>query len=253
MIKTLFIFLLLCGSLFSQQNQLITISYSENYTIGSGFELEHNLVIQGKNALYIEQVDINKPSEERVYRDDGSFSIRLNPTDNIPSFVFFNNQQDLIYFRKRIGGEMVLVQDQPEPIDWEITEETKTIGTYLCNKAIGKFRGRTYEAWFTTAIPINLGPWKLNGLPGLILEARDIENFYQVIATAFEFEDKVEDLHNKLLGEVKFKEAIAFDDFLELDKKASERAFKRLQASMPRGSSFQLSDTKPQKLEIFDE
>lgn len=34
--------------------------------------------------------------------------------------------------------------------------------------ATTQFRGLTYTAWFALDIPINEGPWKFHGLPGLI-------------------------------------------------------------------------------------
>lgn len=63
-------------------------------------------------------------------------------------------------------------------IAWEIDPDTLTILGYSCQKATASFRGRDYTAWFTTDIPVNNGPWKFGGLPGLILKVSDAENHY---------------------------------------------------------------------------
>jgi GLPGLI family protein len=60
-----------------------------------------------------------------------------------------------------------------EKIDWVISADVKTVAELTCMKAVGSFGGRTYTVWFTTSIAVPLGPWKLHGLPGVILEAVD--------------------------------------------------------------------------------
>lgn len=58
--------------------------------------------------------------------------------------------------------------------DWTIDTDTKaTILGYNCIKATCNYAGRSYDAWFTTEIPINDGPYKFNGLPGLIVKISD--------------------------------------------------------------------------------
>lgn len=82
--------------------------------------------------------------------------------------------------------------DKPE---WEISEESKDIIGYECFKATADYRGRKWIAWFTPEIPIQDGPWKLCGLPGLILEAHDAGEYYHFTANG---------LKQNGLGEVGF-------------------------------------------------
>lgn len=64
-----------------------------------------------------------------------------------------------------------------EPIenrDWTIVEDsTKIILDYDCIMATTYYHGRHWTVWFTPEVPVDAGPWKLLGLPGLILEAVD--------------------------------------------------------------------------------
>ena len=69
------------------------------------------------------------------------------------------------------------------PQQWIIGDSTKQILGYTCKKAVCDFRGRHWVAWFAVEIPIKDGPWKLNGLPGLILEAYDSKMDYHYTAT----------------------------------------------------------------------
>ncbi len=64
-------------------------------------------------------------------------------------------------------------------LKWVLVDEKKNIGSFECFKAKTKFRGREYTAWYTISVPVSFGPWKLNGLPGLIVEATDESGLVQ--------------------------------------------------------------------------
>ena len=61
---------------------------------------------------------------------------------------------------------------------WTLKDEQQTIHGYHCQKATCHWRGRDYEAWFTSEIPIQRGPWKFGGLPGLIVKLSDAKKEY---------------------------------------------------------------------------
>ncbi len=63
-------------------------------------------------------------------------------------------------------------------IDWTLTDDTLTISGLLCNRATGKLYGMQWTAWYTEEMASSAGPWKLRGLPGLIVKAEDSEGIH---------------------------------------------------------------------------
>jgi len=59
-------------------------------------------------------------------------------------------------------------------LKWNILAEFNTILGYDVQKASTEFGGRKWIAWFAKEIPIQGGPYKFFGLPGLILKIEDV-------------------------------------------------------------------------------
>ena len=78
-----------------------------------------------------------------------------------------------------LDGRVRYYRDSLNPMTWELVDEIKDIDGLECHKAVTIFRGRSYTAWYAPDIPIGNGPWKLGGLPGLIVEAyEDNQDLY---------------------------------------------------------------------------
>lgn len=68
-------------------------------------------------------------------------------------------------------------EDMPS-FDWELTDSVINVLGYECHGARCRFRGREWTAFYTEDIPLSEGPWKLHGLPGLIMRASDDKGHY---------------------------------------------------------------------------
>lgn len=78
---------------------------------------------------------------------------------------------------RNIGNDYMAIEDTPIQ-KWEVMEGDTVVAGYKCRRARTTFRGRNWEVWYTEEIPVHRGPWKLGGLPGLILYAKDSENLF---------------------------------------------------------------------------
>ena len=95
------------------------------------------------------------------------------PTDLPGSgdYLYRNLADSTVTTYTAIMGEHFRIVDKPVMV-WNVEMDSfKTVAGYECHLATTHFRGRDWRVWFTLDIPLLLGPWKLSGLPGLILAA----------------------------------------------------------------------------------
>lgn len=69
---------------------------------------------------------------------------------------------------------------QQVKMDWKILSDKDKIGEWNVQKAETDFAGRHWVAWFSPDIPIQDGPFKFCGLPGLIVEIEDRLGFHKM-------------------------------------------------------------------------
>jgi GLPGLI family protein len=185
-----FLFTIFSFNLFCQTNNFSgEVIYEAETIIGNldtlkvnGFskkqEIEYRSLL--KNQVKIKyKLIFNK--NESIFKQIKKLSINENKFNlveiQVGKGVFYSNtKEDKRLIKKEFSGELFLI-DVPK-FKWELSQEKKKIGKYICNKAITSIkimtsRGssiRKITAWYTVQIPFNYGPKEYNGLPGLILE-----------------------------------------------------------------------------------
>ncbi len=109
------------------------------------------------------------------------------PTKNGSMYVFKSASDSIVTVYDSAGMLERGVYSEPlAEMDWVIGDSTKTILNYECVIAETDYHGRHWMVWFTPDIPIQDGPWKLCGLPGLILEAKERAGQHHFIATGIQ-------------------------------------------------------------------
>lgn len=94
----------------------------------------------------------------------------LRKTNNSEIYTYFKDQKIVI---KEFLARNYIYEIPLDQIAWKLSSDTLTIETIKCRKATAFFKGRNWTAWYAPDLPFASGPWKLNGLPGLIIEAYD--------------------------------------------------------------------------------
>ncbi|WP_256010247.1 GLPGLI family protein [Desertivirga xinjiangensis] len=119
----------------------------------------------------------NKELKEQISKSTNPNSLDLvitgtRPVSSAEYFQFLSIRK--LFIREKLNNDYLT--EEPLPlINWKISNDKMMINGFQCQKATAHFRGRDYIAWFCADFPIQVGPWKLNGLPGLIMQAEDVK------------------------------------------------------------------------------
>jgi len=159
----------------------------------------------------------------------------------MPETATYTNLTTQIQYESRGMFEKIfLIIDSLKPVQWKISEETKTIAKHVCKKATtsvpmqtmriggGRPGGRnnadsaekipelpkeqTVVVWYTEDIPASIGPDTFAGLPGAILEV-DMDNGANIttaieVATKYPKKELVQPTKGDQLNRAQFQEAM---------------------------------------------
>lgn len=156
------------------------------------FQKEFTLEFDQNQSVYQEVEKLSKPSAA------STMGVEVEIVGSGAGDILYTNKKENRYSNQSESfSKLFLIQDTLESKDWTLGKETKNIGDYTCFKASYTYERTqlssmsmdvghgsdekleekkemvTVTAWYTPQIPVQLGPDRYEGLPGLILEVSD--------------------------------------------------------------------------------
>lgn len=182
--------------------------------IGSSISLFYSYAAFHSDSIYAD--DIAKGVSQSVINEhlnhNGMGQISWKLYKNYPKKGFSS-------FLDGLGMERYCCIEKAQTPDWKVCpDSTVMILSYNCRLATTKYKGRIWCAWYTEDIPIGEGPWKLSGLPGLILRAYDSQRQYVFEASGME----------QIKGDVDLK--YKGEKFEPIERKALDKLYTRYYA-----------------------
>jgi GLPGLI family protein len=126
---------------------------------------------EGKKQFAADFLQMNK----REYMEGYDFIDEL-PLLRAESFCFMpqvwtNYPEGQVTVRDAIPPSIYETQEKRKTIKWTLNDDTLKVAGYLCKTAVCQLHGLKWTVRYAEDIPTTAGPWKLCGLPGLIVEA----------------------------------------------------------------------------------
>lgn len=227
---------------YAQSSFTYKIKYDMQLSYSGIKKLNSELLLNNtKAAFYFKEAS---PAQNSSRANADSFYIEI--VDTSTNYVITNLSNNLLVELGRLPGvkdPFDVVESIPF-IDWKIHNESKKINNFKTIKATSRFRGRNYIVWFTPDLPTSFGPWKLHGLPGAILEAKDDLNQVVFIATSI---DKV--VSADQTGKLK-KQEVSREYFKKKQNVFFDDMGKNIAAKMGRGFTVEVKTTNAKAIEI---
>lgn len=108
-------------------------------------------------------------------------------------FIGYPRGKNTVIYSLDVLGTYKYEESMPK-LKWTITDERFDTLDYRCTMATCTYAGREYRAWFIEDIPVSYGPWKLHGLPGLIIKAETVDGDYRFVLSGIDTEMNSSDI-----------------------------------------------------------
>jgi GLPGLI family protein len=234
---------------------IINAQESNLYNIIAEYEIYYNTEIPN---VKIGKLIINKNLDKSIFlygknesenkkNDDGKNIVLQYKSSE--RFNFFDFSINELISKEKVFNEEYLINEKVPAILWNLELDEKEIGNLKVKKATTFYRGRNYTAWYSLEYPIKFGPWKFQGLPGLIIEIYDESNRYHWLMKSL----KKEYIHNAtpfIINEKNIKE-IDIREFVKL--RYDSKAPLINESKLPRGTIVEFKKIKRNGIELIYE
>ncbi|MBD5300933.1 MAG: GLPGLI family protein [Bacteroides sp.] len=197
---------------FGQQKADVAVSYDFTYTDFRDHPKTERMTLLASPteskffndlSLWVDSLQ-STPDGKAKYREiimkacvttspEGGMAIDLTkgPTKTVYTYIFNDLPKGTMTVYDKFGQEQGFYVEPLTEMSWKIVEDSAAnVMGYECVMAESDYHGRHWKAWFTPEIPLTAGPWKLHGLPGLIMKA-EADGGFSFTATGLEKTDRV--------------------------------------------------------------
>lgn len=187
-----------CAGAQTSEIEVSYTAYSPNMRDGSAGTSNQYILLANESQSkffsprteYIDSLN-STPDGRAKYQEMARNAYFSGNMDNMPAkdgtyYIVKSSEANTITYYDNAGLDKYFYQETVEPCEWVIGDSVKEILGYECFEATTDFHGRHWTAWFTPEIPLVNGPWKFDGLPGLILEAESEGGEYRFVATGLQ-------------------------------------------------------------------
>lgn len=159
----------------------IRVNYDSKLNLGENFTKEQKFVLLGNSQSYYFGAAQNYLNDTGQYEAKGIDLASIS--DYFKERVI--EKDGITYTFLTVNSNKILYQENIK-IKWVLYSDTKIINGVKCQMAATNKYGRRWIAYFSKDYPQALGPYKFNGLPGLIFELYDIRDDYHFTVSKVE-------------------------------------------------------------------
>ena len=173
------------SKLFENSDINIYYEFSSNDKDNSSGKTYKSICVLQKGHNFSKFVDVEKLKSDsltQVFSQQGYAGAKevnqlLRHKPLWSGIVLKKSKNDSLVRQNLVASKICQYEEIPPRLDWKLVNETKDVLGYPCRKATVTYRGRYYTAWYTNKLALNDGPYIFKGLPGLILEIEDADQY----------------------------------------------------------------------------
>ena len=247
--KNMLFICLLAASITPCIGQTVQVDYVVQFNtnnVVSKRVTDYTLILDGPQSLYFNpkldpndfvygNIGVTKETEDRIV-----VQVNESTSTQIPKDRYYKNYTiNSLVFNEYLQNEPVVVTEPISMWNWILDPMVDSVILgQKCGRATTEFRGRTYEAYFSTALAPYGGPWKFDGLPGLILAVRSLDNYFVILPTKVSLNSPQQVVNNPYQGN---NDILSWEEYVAALEKKLRKVARKLR-SLGGGGRIEITD-----------